>query len=100
MTTDRRSLLAATSAALPLAAGAARSQESRLFPIVETAEGKVRGLRSGRISVFKGLRYGADTSGANRFLPPQPVKPWSGVRDALDYGNIAPRHCQFKCTDP
>jgi para-nitrobenzyl esterase len=70
---------------------AARSAESKLFPIVETAEGKVRGLRSGRIAIFKGLRYGADTSGANRFLPPQPVAPWAGVRDALDYGNIAPQ---------
>ncbi len=91
MMTDRRSLLAASGAALTLAAGSARSQESRLFPIVETAQGKVRGLRSGRICVFKGLRYGADTSGANRFLPPQPLEPWTGVRDALDYGNIAPQ---------
>ncbi|MFN3514904.1 MAG: carboxylesterase/lipase family protein [Phenylobacterium sp.] len=91
MTPDRRKVLAAAGAALTLAAGPARGQESRLFPIVETAEGKVRGLRSGRICVFKGLRYGADTSGANRFLPPQPVKPWAGVRDALDYGNIAPQ---------
>lgn len=69
----------------------ARSAEARLFPIVETAEGKVRGLRSGKISSFKGLRYGADTSGANRFRPPQPVVPWAGVRDALNYGNIAPQ---------
>lgn len=91
MTTDRRHVLTAGGAALSLAAGPARSQEAKLFPVVETADGKVRGLRSGRISVFKGLRYGADTSGANRFLPPQPVKPWAGVRDALDYGNIAPQ---------
>lgn len=91
MTTDRRQVLAAGGAALTFAAGPVRSQESKLFPVVETAEGKVRGLRSGRISVFKGLRYGADTSGPNRFRPPQPVKPWAGIRDALDYGNIAPQ---------
>lgn len=78
MTADRKPV--------SLAAG-----EARLFPIVETTDGKVRGLRSGRIAVFKGLRYGADTSGANRFRPPQPVEPWAGVRDALDYGNIAPQ---------
>ena len=69
----------------------ARADESSLFPVVETADGKVRGIVSGGISVFKGLRYGADTSGRNRFMPPQPVKKWSGVRDHFDYGNIAPQ---------
>lgn len=46
---------------------------------------------SGGVAVFKGLRYGASTAGANRFRPPQPVTPWRSVRDALDYGNIAPQ---------
>ena len=69
----------------------ARAGEADLFPIVETEHGKVRGVMSGGIAVFKGLRYGADTSGRNRFMPPQPVKKWAGVRDALDYGNIAPQ---------
>ncbi|HTE42363.1 MAG TPA: carboxylesterase family protein [Steroidobacteraceae bacterium] len=69
----------------------ARAGEADLFPIVETADGKVRGIVSGGISVFKGLRYGADTSGRNRFVAPQPVKKWAGVRDAFDYGNIAPQ---------
>lgn len=69
----------------------ARADEASLFPVVETADGKVRGIVSGGISVFKGVRYGADTSGRNRFMPPQPVKKWSGVRDHFDYGNIAPQ---------
>lgn len=89
---SRRSMLAGAGA---LAASAtlmsADADEASLFPIVETADGKVRGLVSGGISVFKGLRYGADTSGRNRFLPPQPVKKWSGIRDHFDYGNIAPQ---------
>jgi len=66
-------------------------REAILLPIVETAEGKLRGLNSGRIAVFKGIPYGEDTSGPNRFRPPQPVKPWPGVRDALTYGNISPQ---------
>ncbi|MDF2901122.1 MAG: carboxylesterase type, partial [Phenylobacterium sp.] len=87
---DRREFLAAGAAALGLAAASSvRAAEADLFPIVETTEGKVRGLASGGITVFKGLRYGADTGGANRFRPPQPLQPWTGVRDALDYGNIA-----------
>jgi para-nitrobenzyl esterase len=84
--TDQSSTLASADALGPV-----RIAEARLFPIVETAEGKVRGVRSGRISIFKGLRYGADTSGVNRFRPPQPVEPWAGIRDALDYGHIAPQ---------
>jgi para-nitrobenzyl esterase len=65
--------------------------EAGLFPIVETSDGKVRGLTSGGIAVFKGVPYADDTSGANRFRAPQPVKKWAGVRDALTYGNISPQ---------
>ncbi len=71
--------------------GGARARGAELFPVVETEHGRVRGLMSGGIAVFKGLRYGADTSGRNRFMPPMPVPKWAGIRDVLDYGNIAPQ---------
>ena len=58
---------------------------------VETAYGRVRGYVFRGISVFRGLPYGAPTSGANRFRPPQPPAPWSGVLPALDYGQTAPQ---------
>jgi para-nitrobenzyl esterase len=58
---------------------------------IETAQGKVRGLRKDGVLVFKGMRYGADTSGANRFRPPQPVAPWTGVQEAFDYGHQSPQ---------
>ncbi len=65
--------------------------EAALFPVVETAQGKVRGMVSGGIKVFRGLRYADPATGANRFRPPQPVTPWAGVRDAWIHGNIAPQ---------
>jgi para-nitrobenzyl esterase len=87
----RRGLLVGAGALLSTAWMTAGADEASLFPVVETAEGKVRGIVSGGVTVFKGLRYGADTSGKNRFMPPQPVKKWAGVRDHFDYGNIAPQ---------
>ncbi|MGQ9427645.1 carboxylesterase/lipase family protein [Gilvimarinus sp. F26214L] len=71
--------------------GRVGAAQADVFPVVETANGKLRGLNYGGVSVFKGVHYGADTGGANRFLPPQPVKKWRGLRDASGYGNIAPQ---------
>ena len=88
---QRRHFLLGAGAIMATCARTVRGGEAELFPVVETEHGKVRGLSSGDIAVFKGLRYGADTSGRNRFMPPRPVAKWSGIRDALDYGNIAPQ---------
>ncbi len=60
-------------------------------PVVTTTHGSVRGTNEGGVNVFKGVRYGADTGGANRFLPPQPPEPWTDVLDAKEYGNAAPQ---------
>ncbi len=90
LTLNRRSLLVGAGTTLALT-GFAHAKPEDLFPVAETANGRLRGLVSGGIKVFKGVNYGANTSGANRFMPPKPVKKWSGVRDALDYGNISPQ---------
>jgi para-nitrobenzyl esterase len=59
--------------------------------IVETTHGRVQGLVTSGIRVFRGIRYGASTAGANRFRPPQPPEPWSGVLETVDYGQTAPQ---------
>src|SRR5579884_3870530 len=60
-------------------------------PVVETVSGKLRGLAAGGIFAFKGVPYGADTGGANRFMPPFPPAPWTEVREAFAYRGQAPQ---------
>ena len=57
--------------------------------IATTDAGQLRGRREHGVSVFRGIPYGADTGGDNRFRPPQPVAPWTGMRDALQFGPSA-----------
>jgi para-nitrobenzyl esterase len=59
--------------------------------VVDTTHGKVRGYVLRGINHFLGIPYGADTSGANRFLPPQKPKPWTDIFPALWWGNSAPQ---------
>ncbi|HME07588.1 MAG TPA: carboxylesterase family protein [Bryobacteraceae bacterium] len=61
------------------------------FPVAETRSGKLRGMAFGPIICFRGIYYGASTSGKNRFMPPQPVTSWTGIKEAFAYGNICPQ---------
>ncbi len=63
--------------------------QSGLSPAVEISSGKLRGAQEAGIYSFKGVPYGASTAGHNRFMPPHPPQPWSGVRDALAYSGRA-----------
>jgi para-nitrobenzyl esterase len=68
-------------------------------PLVETAQGKLRGLTDGDMAVFRGIRYGASTGGRNRFLPAQKPPSWGGVWEAFQYGPIAPQRNPAGKTD-
>src|SRR6202140_4193721 len=58
--------------------------------VAETTAGKIRGFRRNGVYVFKGVPYGASTAGARRFMPPVKPEPWTGIRNALQYGRIWP----------
>jgi para-nitrobenzyl esterase len=59
--------------------------------IAETVYGKVRGFILRDIYQFRGIPYGADTGGKNRFMPPQKPESWDEVYPALWWGNSAPQ---------
>jgi para-nitrobenzyl esterase len=67
-------------------------------PVVETTAGAVRGfLRSGS-AVFLGIPYAEPPFGERRFAAPEPRAPWSGVRDALEYGPTPQRRALAEVT--
>lgn len=93
---DRRSFLCQTAfaAGAVTAAGLINVPILAAFntdsPIATTTSGKVRGYLDKGINVFKGIRYGADTS-KRRFMAPLPPEPWTDVRDALVHGPSSPQ---------
>ena len=64
---------------------------SVMSPVVKTRSGEVRGSVTDGVNTFKGIPYAAPPFGANRLRPPQPVTPWSGVREALTFGPKPPQ---------
>lgn len=60
-------------------------------PVATTVAGRIQGRDRAGVKVFLGVPYGADTGGANRWLPPRPGSSWTGVRQAVAYGPAPPQ---------
>jgi para-nitrobenzyl esterase len=75
-------LRAVLAAALVLAAPATARQSAN--PIVSVPGGKVRGVTAdGGDLTFRGIPFAAAPVGDLRWRPPQPVRPWQGVLEAV-----------------
>ncbi len=61
-----------------------------MLRITNTESGLVAGTpgTDARITVYKGIPFAADTSGENRWRPPQPPKSWEGVRKCYEFAPI------------
>jgi len=59
--------------------------------VADTTNGKVRGFIHRNIYNFLGIPYGANTTGKNRFMPPQKPDPWKEIYPAVYWPNSAPQ---------
>ncbi|MEV5646975.1 carboxylesterase family protein [Nocardia sp. NPDC052254] len=87
---NRRAFLRGLTAAstLPFATGCT---EGEADSVVATGSGQVRGSVRAGVHTFRGVPYAAPPQGTGRYLPPRPVEPWTGVRDAIAPGPTPPQ---------
>ncbi len=77
-----RRLLAATAVAL----AAALLPLDAADDVVKIESGLVSGISTDGVRTFRGIPYAAAPVGNLRWRPPQPVAPWTNVRDGSEYG--------------
>jgi para-nitrobenzyl esterase len=98
----RQALLSATAGVAAVAATASSSDVTTVkaagascstprSAVAKTQYGKVRGYVEDGVLTFKGVPYGANTGGENRWLPAKPATPWDGESPALTYGANCPQ---------
>jgi para-nitrobenzyl esterase len=61
-------------------------------PVVAVINGKLEGSYEKGVYVFRGVPYAAPPVGSLRWMPPQPVDAWQGVRLAKDYSPKPPQN--------
>ena len=69
-------------------------------PRVTIDTGTLEGLDTAGVMVFRGIPYAAPPAGELRWRPPQPTKPWTGVRPASQLGRNCIQHQPYGDIDP
>src|SRR6266481_4842055 len=88
-----RNLIAAGAALFVLAATAAHAAPDT----AKVAQGALHGAVAGQVASFKAIPFAAPPVGDLRWRPPQPARPWAGVREATAYG---PMCMQMRAVTP
>ena len=82
---SKRLILACLISLLGLSPGLAQAEP------IAIDSGRIEGSSIGAIRVFKGIPYAAPPVGPLRWLPPQPMPSWRGVRQATFYSPACPQ---------
>lgn len=62
-----------------------------MHPAVTISDGTLEGRTEDGVSRFLGIPYAAAPVGPLRWRAPEPPEPWSGTRDASEFGHSAPQ---------
>lgn len=69
-------------------------------PHFHTEEGILEGAEEDGLLLLKGVPFAAPPVGEFRWIEPQPVKPWTGVRPARAFSPICPQSAAGMPSDP
>ena len=73
-------------AGLAAAMGVGTVAPAQTPPLVRVDGGELQGVVDDGVVSFKGIPFAAPPVGELRWRPPQPASPWSGVRQAAEFG--------------
>lgn len=98
----RVSLATAALVSIPKPGAAFRYSGTEEYITTEIRHGKIRGIRTEGVNIFRGIPYAGRISGDRRFRRPAPLEPWTGIRDALQLGApaIQPSNQTYGINEP
>jgi para-nitrobenzyl esterase len=68
------------------ALGVSTNAHLQTAPLVRVESGQLQGVTDDGVESFKGIPFAAPPAGDLRWRPPQPAAPWTGVRQAAEFG--------------